>query len=105
MTCLTWRLSLLNLLAFSKASVVTTDLVRLYLQEIGRVQLLKRDEEVSEAQKFSVTCGCCWNCAGAAQIEVIQPYICLVKPKSVWLLGWDTAFSRTVGCYRRCTRV
>jgi RNA polymerase nonessential primary-like sigma factor len=29
----------------------TTDLVRLYLQEIGRVQLLGRDEEVSEAQK------------------------------------------------------
>lgn len=30
---------------------LTTDLVRLYLQEIGRVPLLKRDEEVSEAQK------------------------------------------------------
>jgi RNA polymerase nonessential primary-like sigma factor len=29
----------------------TTDLVRLYLQEIGRVRLLERDEEVSEAQK------------------------------------------------------
>ncbi|MGL5081865.1 MAG: RNA polymerase sigma factor SigC [Microcoleaceae cyanobacterium] len=29
----------------------TTDLVRLYLQEIGRVQLLGRDEEVSEAQR------------------------------------------------------
>ncbi|MEB3293676.1 MAG: RNA polymerase sigma factor SigC [Synechococcales bacterium] len=29
----------------------TTDLVRMYLQEIGRVQLLGRDEEVSEAQK------------------------------------------------------
>ena len=29
----------------------TTDLVRLYLQEIGRVPLLERDEEVSEAQK------------------------------------------------------
>ncbi len=29
----------------------TTDLVRLYLQEIGRVRLLGRDEEVSEAQK------------------------------------------------------
>lgn len=29
----------------------TTDLVRLYLQEIGRVPLLGRDEEVSEAQK------------------------------------------------------
>lgn len=29
----------------------TTDLVRLYLQEIGRVHLLRRDEEISEAQK------------------------------------------------------
>ncbi|HEY9650576.1 MAG TPA: RNA polymerase sigma factor SigC [Coleofasciculaceae cyanobacterium] len=29
----------------------TTDLVRLYLQETGRVRLLRRDEEVSEAQK------------------------------------------------------
>ncbi len=29
----------------------TTDLVRLYLQEIGRVNLLERDQEVSEAQK------------------------------------------------------
>jgi RNA polymerase nonessential primary-like sigma factor len=29
----------------------TTDLVRIYLQEIGRVRLLGRDEEVSEAQK------------------------------------------------------
>ena len=29
----------------------TTDLVRLYLQDIGRVGLLGRDEEVSEAQK------------------------------------------------------
>ncbi|MGB0564436.1 MAG: sigma-70 factor domain-containing protein [Spirulinaceae cyanobacterium] len=28
----------------------TTDLVRLYLTEIGRVPLLQRDEEVSEAQ-------------------------------------------------------
>jgi len=30
----------------------TTDLVRLYLQEIARVRLLRRDEEVSEAQKI-----------------------------------------------------
>jgi RNA polymerase nonessential primary-like sigma factor len=29
----------------------TTDLVRLYLQDIGRVPLLERDEEVAEAQK------------------------------------------------------
>ncbi len=34
-----------------KTSRTTTDLVRLYLQEIGRVPLLERDEEVSEAQK------------------------------------------------------
>ncbi|NJO41538.1 MAG: RNA polymerase sigma factor SigC [Cyanobacteria bacterium CRU_2_1] len=33
------------------ASRRSTDLVRLYLQEIGRVRLLGRDEEVSEAQK------------------------------------------------------
>lgn len=33
------------------SSLRTTDLVRLYLQEIGRVRLLGRDEEVSEAQK------------------------------------------------------
>ncbi|NEO29547.1 MAG: RNA polymerase sigma factor SigC [Symploca sp. SIO3C6] len=38
--------------SFSKsANRRTTDLVRLYLQEIGRVSLLRRDEEVSEAQK------------------------------------------------------
>ncbi|RMF24850.1 MAG: RNA polymerase sigma factor SigC [Cyanobacteria bacterium J083] len=35
----------------SKRSRTTTDLVRVYLQEIGRVPLLERDEEVSEAQK------------------------------------------------------
>jgi RNA polymerase nonessential primary-like sigma factor len=35
----------------SKGRRGTTDLVRLYLQEIGRVPLLGRDEEVSEAQK------------------------------------------------------
>ncbi len=29
----------------------TTDLIRLYLREIGRVSLLERDQEVSEAQK------------------------------------------------------
>ena len=34
-----------------RANRRTTDLVRLYLQEIGRVRLLGRDEEVSEAQK------------------------------------------------------
>src|SRR5918997_6667463 len=38
--------------SFSKsANRRTNDLVRLYLQEIGRVRLLRRDEEVSEANK------------------------------------------------------
>ncbi|MEL6553478.1 MAG: RNA polymerase sigma factor SigC [Cyanobacteria bacterium J06621_11] len=32
-------------------AVRTTDLVRLYLQEIGKVSLLERDEEVAEAQR------------------------------------------------------
>jgi len=36
---------------YRAASHRTTDLVRLYLQEIGRVRLLGRDEEVSEAQR------------------------------------------------------
>ncbi len=35
----------------SNAGRRTTDLVRMYLQEIGRVQLLGRDEEVTEAQR------------------------------------------------------
>ena len=37
-------------LAVAAAGRRTTDLVRLYLQEIGRVRLLERDEEVAEAQ-------------------------------------------------------
>lgn len=32
----------------------TTDLVRMYLQEIGRVDLLERDEEISEAQSSAL---------------------------------------------------
>ncbi len=44
-----------DLLEDEAASVVinrrTTDLVRLYLQEIGRVRLLERHEEVAEAQR------------------------------------------------------
>ena len=34
-----------------KRATRTTDLVRIYLQEIGRVSLLERDEEVAEAQR------------------------------------------------------
>ncbi|MEA5512358.1 RNA polymerase sigma factor SigC [Crocosphaera sp. UHCC 0190] len=35
----------------SKANRASTDLVRLYLQDIGRVPLLKKEEEVSKAQQ------------------------------------------------------
>ncbi len=63
------------------ASRRTTDLVRLYLQEIGRVHLLGRDEEVSEAQKVqrhllmrSLLC----DTAHLAD-EVIQPYVRLIE--------------------------
>jgi RNA polymerase nonessential primary-like sigma factor len=35
----------------SYSNRTTTDLVRLYLQDIGRVPLLKRDEEVEQAQR------------------------------------------------------
>lgn len=40
-----------ELTEFRPGNKRTTDLVRMYLQEIGRVQLLGRDEEVDEAQK------------------------------------------------------
>jgi RNA polymerase nonessential primary-like sigma factor len=40
-----------ELAVLSSANKRTTDLVRMYLQEIGRVELLGRDEEVDEAQK------------------------------------------------------
>ncbi len=53
-----WLASDLEVLADDEVAPVagssgrrTTDLVRLYLQEIGRVRLLGRDEEVSEAQR------------------------------------------------------
>ena len=55
----------------------TTDLVRLYLQEIGRVHLLGRDEEVSEAQKVQrhINLVELRNEAGKAQGGSIQEYV------------------------------
>ncbi|BAY45228.1 RNA polymerase sigma factor SigC [Scytonema sp. HK-05] len=51
-----YELEELEIASVDPASLATpnrrsTDLVRLYLQEIGRVRLLGRDEEVAEAQK------------------------------------------------------
>ncbi|MBC6433082.1 RNA polymerase sigma factor SigC [Nostoc sp. HG1] len=59
----------------------STDLVRLYLQEIGRVRLLGRDEEVSEAQKVQRYLRMRIVLAKAAKEgdEVITPYLRLVE--------------------------
>ncbi len=59
----------------------TTDLVRLYLQEIGRVPLLERDEEVSEAQKVQRHINIVEQRAQAAQDgdKTIQEFIELIN--------------------------
>ncbi|HLO88869.1 MAG TPA: RNA polymerase sigma factor SigC [Nostocaceae cyanobacterium] len=58
-----------------------TDLVRLYLQEIGRVRLLGRDEEVSEAQKVQRYLKLRTVLANAAKQgdAVIEPYLRLIE--------------------------
>ncbi len=63
------------------ASRRTTDLVRLYLQEIGRVHLLGRDEEVSEAQKVQRYLRMRSLLSSTAHIkdEVIRPYLQLIE--------------------------
>lgn len=58
----------------------TTDLVRLYLQEIGRVRLLGRDEEVAEAQRVQRYMRLLELCQAAAeQDSVIQYYVELME--------------------------
>ena len=59
----------------------TTDLVRLYLQEIGRVHLLGRDEEVAEAQKVRrhLRLVELRSEAAANGDLVLQPYVELVE--------------------------
>ncbi|MEA5516273.1 RNA polymerase sigma factor SigC [Nodularia sp. UHCC 0506] len=59
----------------------STDLVRLYLQEIGRVRLLGRDEEVSEAQKVQRYLRMRTVLADAAKQgdEVVAPFLLLVQ--------------------------
>ncbi|MBD2250479.1 RNA polymerase sigma factor SigC [Nostoc parmelioides] len=59
----------------------STDLVRLYLQEIGRVRLLGRDEEVSEAQKVQRYLKLRVVLANAAKQgdEVVAPYLHLIE--------------------------
>lgn len=59
----------------------TTDLVRLYLQEIGRVDLLERDEEVAEAQKVQRYLRLRAQCSKAAHNgdEILVPYTRLIE--------------------------
>lgn len=63
-----------------RGSRTTTDLVRLYLQEIGRVPLLERDEEVSEAQKVQRHISILEQRAEAAEAGdiVLQEFVKLV---------------------------
>lgn len=59
----------------------TTDLVRLYLQEIGRVRLLGRDEEVAEAQRVQRYMSLLELCrkAGEQGDAVMQRYVRLIE--------------------------
>ena len=59
----------------------STDLVRLYLQEIGRVDLLARDEEVAEAQKVQRYLRLRLLCSKAAGNgdEVLAPFARLIE--------------------------
>ncbi|MGF1542494.1 MAG: RNA polymerase sigma factor SigC [Pleurocapsa sp.] len=59
----------------------TTDLVRLYLQEIGRVPLLERDEEVAEAQKVQRHINILEQRAKAAKNgdKIIQEFVELIN--------------------------
>ena len=58
----------------------TTDLVRLYLQEIGRVRLLGRDEEVSEAQRVQRYMRLVELRNGVAETDVqIQQFVKLIE--------------------------
>jgi RNA polymerase nonessential primary-like sigma factor len=59
----------------------STDLVRLYLQEIGRVRLLGRDEEVSEAQKVQRYLRMRTILANAAKQgdELVVPFLKLIE--------------------------
>ncbi|WP_088239882.1 RNA polymerase sigma factor SigC [Calothrix rhizosoleniae] len=59
----------------------STDLVRLYLQEIGRVRLLGRDEEVSEAQKVQryLRLRILLSTTAKKGDKILEPYLGLVE--------------------------
>ncbi len=65
-----------------RANRRTTDLVRLYLQEIGRVRLLGRDEEVSEAQNVQRYMQLLdIREASRKNDDSVQQYVCLLEAR------------------------
>ncbi|NJN29139.1 MAG: RNA polymerase sigma factor SigC [Synechococcales cyanobacterium RM1_1_8] len=76
----------------------TTDLVRIYLQEIGRVPLLLRHEEVSEAQQVQRYMGLLEQRNGFAQSEggILQRYVELmaIRDQLRAKLGHRPSFQR-----------
>ena len=65
----------------SYSNRTTTDLVRLYLQDIGRVPLLKRDEEVEQAQRVQRHLSLLKLCAAAVKQgdAQVQQFVKLIE--------------------------
>ena len=65
----------------SYSNGTTTDLVRLYLQDIGRVPLLKRDEEVEQAQQVQRHLSLMKLCAAAVKQgdAQVQQFVKLIE--------------------------
>ena len=65
----------------SYSNRTTTDLVRLYLQDIGRVPLLKRDEEVEQAQQVQRHLSLLKLCAAAVKQgdAQVQQFVKLIE--------------------------
>lgn len=72
------ELAIFDQSATSSRNGHTTDLVRLYLQDIGRVPLLERDEELTEARK-------------------VQNYIELLEARKVGAEGGDEVLAEFLG--------
>lgn len=75
----------------------TTDLVRLYLSEIGRVPLLKRDEEVSEAQKIQRYMSLLALRSEAASTEGKVPFWWTIVLQNILRSGQNTIAAALLG--------
>ncbi len=83
-----WEMESTGATSSQQSADRTTDLVRLYLQEIGRIDLLGRDEEVSEAQKVQRHLWMRSLLSGTVQPdEVIQLYVQLIEVQERLVAG------------------